>query len=226
MDVQKLAKVLALAASDNDTEALQALRTAKRLLEGEGADFVELARRLTEGAQSDAVGREVLEDAIFDLRNEIRHLRSENERLKQGRGGGPAPAAEPPSFQDAARAAADVIRLRAELANLSDALTVERDEVLRMKAVEANLHQSFQEALAEAGRAMAQLREAEARRMRLEAENRRLLHANHALSVDLAEARAARPAPEPEPMQPKVPVAAKQAPRRKAKGAASQFALL
>ena len=140
MDVQKLAKVLALAASDNDTEALQALRTAKRLLEGEGADFVELARRLTEGAQSDAVGREVLEDAIFDLRNEIRHLRSENERLKQGRGGGPAPAAEPPSFQDAARAA--------------------------------------------------------------------------------------RPAPEPEPMQPKVPVAAKQAPRRKAKGAASQFALL
>jgi len=214
MDVQKLAKVLALAASDNDTEALQALRTAKRLLEGEGADFVELARRLTEGAQSDAVGREVLEDAIFDLRNEIRHLRSENERLKQGRGGGPAPAAEPPSFQDAARAAADVIRLRAELANLSDALTVERDEVLRMKAVEANLHQSFQEALAEAGR------------MRLEAENRRLLHANHALSVDLAEARAARPAPEPEPMQPKVPVAAKQAPRRKAKGAASQFALL
>lgn len=223
MDVQKLAKVLALAASDNDSEALHALRTAKRLLEGEGADFVELARRLAEAPAVDAVSREALEDAVFDLRNEIRHLRCENERLKRGVAPAAAPAGEPASFHESARAAADLIRLRAELANTADALATERDEVLRLKAVEANLHAAFHEALAEAGRASAQLKEGEARRMRLEVENRRLLHANHALSVELAEARAARPAPIPEP--PPQPLAAAPKPRRKTKGAASQFAL-
>lgn len=213
MDIQKLAKVLALAASNNDTEAVQALRTAQRLLDAQGLDFVELARRVAEG--SPAVN-EALEDAVFDLRNEIRHLRCENERLKQGRAP-VAAAVEPPSFQDAARDAAAAIRLRAELAGLTDALELERAETLRLRMVEATL----QEALANANKLAARVQEVEARRLRVEAENRRMLHANHALSVELAEARASV---NPAPMD--FETKKQKASRPRAKTAASQYALL
>lgn len=180
MDLQKIAKVLALAASDNESEALHALRTARRLLQAEGADFVELANRVGGG---DGASRAALENAVFDMRNEIRDLRAENERLRQGRGG--PLSAEPSSMFDAARAASDVIRLRAELAALAETLEHERGQL--------------QAAQAEAAGAKARLADADARRMRLEAENRRLLHANHALTVELAEARAAKPAALPVP---------------------------
>lgn len=214
MDVQKLAKVLALAASDNETEALHALRTAKRLLDGHGADFVELARRVAEGGPSrDA---EALEDAVFDLRNEIRHLRAENERLRQGRAAGPA--AEPASFQDAARDAAAAIRLRAELARMADELEGTRLELERVRAHEATMHEQFREALGEAGRISVKLADAEARRMRLEAENRRLLHANHALTAELEEVHAGREGQRPAEVKPPK--------RAKAKAGESQYALL
>lgn len=207
MDVQKLAKVLALAASDNETEAVHALRMARRLLDAHGVDFVELARRVAEGAPA---VNEALEDAVFDLRNEIRHLRCENERLKQGR----APVtAEPASFHEAARDAAAAIRLRAELADLTDALELERAETLRLKLVEASLR----EALSNASKLAARVQEVEARRLRVEAENRRMLHANHALNVELAEALAGQPEFEPKKQK---------APRPRAKAAASQYALL
>lgn len=228
MDVQKLAKVLALAASDNDAEALHALRTAKRLLDGHGADFVELARRVAAAGPGRAAETDSLHDALFDMRNEIRHLRAENERFRQGR----APLAEPapnfperaPSFQDAARDAAAAIRLRAELARLSDELEGSRTEMLRLQAHEAVMRDQFGTALAEAGQLGVKLSEAETRRMRLEAENRRLAHANHALKVELEELRAVQPAA---PAIPE-PVAAKPVRRAKAGKAkpASQFALL
>lgn len=182
MDAQKLAKVLAMAASDNETEALHALRTARRLLDSHGTDFVGLANRLAGGEAAEA-----LEDAVFDLRNEVRHLRSENERLRQGRPENAAAAAMPPSFQEAARDAAELIRLRAELDGL-------RAEMLRALAHEATLQEQFRHALAEAGALGLRLSEAESRRLRLEAENRRLSHANHALKLDLAEAQALAPA--------------------------------
>lgn len=234
MDVLKLAKVLALAASDNDAEAVHALRTARRLLDAHGVDFVELARRMAEDGPSRAEA-DALEDAVFDLRNEIRHLRAENERLRQGRGGAPAGTAEPASFQEASRDAAAAIRLRAELAALTDALELERNQVLRLKAHEATLHQSFQEALAEAGALAARLNDAEARRMRLEAENRRLLHANHALTVELEEAKTGAVPAAVAPMTP-APVVAearrepaprqlKPSARARAKGGVSQYAL-
>ena len=216
MDVQKLAKVLALAASDNDAEALHALRTAKRLLDGHGADFVELARRLSEGEPGRAAETDSLHDAIFDMRNEIRHLRAESERFRQGR----APVAEPippSSFQDAAKEAAAAIRLRAELARLSDELEGTRTEMLRLQAHEAIMRDQFGAALAEAGQMGVKLSEAEARRMRLEAENRRLTHANHALKVELDEARAVLPA---------APQPAKRGGRNAKAKAASQYALL
>lgn len=177
MDLRKIAKVMALAASDNESEALHALRTARRLLKAHGSDFVELAARI---GGDDGAGHAALEDAVFDLRNEVRALRAENERLKQGRGG--AAGAEPSSMFDAARAASDVIRLRAELAVMAATLEQERGHT--------------QAALADAAAAKARLTDAHARRMRLEVENRRLQHANHALTVELVEARAAPPASE------------------------------
>lgn len=174
MDAQKLAKVLALAASDNEAEAVHALRTARRLLDGHGMDFVALAARL--GAEGD----EALKDAVFDLRNEVRHLRAENEKLRQGR---PPSAASAPNLADAARDAAELIRLRAELDQA-------RAEAQRAHHHQEGLQEQFRQALAEAGQLALRLSEAESRRMRLEAENRRLTHANHALKVDLAAAQA------------------------------------
>lgn len=186
MDLHKIAKVLALAASDNDAEALHALRTARRLLEAQGADFIELARRLGEAS---GVGRKVLEDTIFDLRNEIRQLRADNERLKQG---GVTPVAtEPVNIFDAARATADAIRLRAELTEVVQILEQERAQAA---ADQTALHAALNDALTQAAAAAARLSEADTRRMRLEVENRRLSHANHALTVELDEAKAQKPA--------------------------------
>ncbi|HLO78191.1 MAG TPA: DUF2786 domain-containing protein [Magnetospirillum sp.] len=222
MDLEKIGKVLALAASDNDAEALHALRTARRLLEAHGADFVELARRI---GGDDGVSRAVLEDAVFDLRNEVRQLRAENERLKQTRA--MPSAAEPSSMFDAARAAGDVIRLRAELTELAETLERERAQTRHLLANEAALHASLQDAMAEAARLGGRLSEADSRRMRLEAENRRLLHANHALSVELEEAKAQTPPlvpamlpPEPAPERKPRPEA-----RGRAKAPANQYAL-
>jgi chromosome segregation ATPase len=177
MDARKLAKVLALAGSDNESEALHALRTARRLLEGYGTDFVGLAGRIAASA-----GGEALEDAVFDLRNEVRRLRAENERLRRTAPAPPQP--EPPGLHDAAREAAAGIRLRAELASLTEELEMARTEMLRLKSHEATMHDQFREALAEAGRLGVRLAEVDGRRMRLEAENRRLTHANHALKVE------------------------------------------
>lgn len=154
MDFQRFAKVLALAASDNDAEALHALRTAHRLLAESGSDFVALAARLGGTAPSAA-----LEDTVFHLRNEVRDLRAENERLKQAR----TADGTPTSMFGAAQAASDVIRLRAELAAAQDAL-----------AAQAHLRITLQEVQAELSLAIARLSDAEMRRLRLEAENRRL----------------------------------------------------
>lgn len=227
MDVQKLAKVLALAASDNETEAVHALRMARRLLDAHGLDFVELARRAAEGAPA---VNEALEDAVFNLRNEIRQLRCENERLKQGRAP-VVPAAEPTSFLDAARDVAAAIRLRAEIATLNDVLELERAEMHRLKAREASLHQAVHDAQSEAARLGAKLAELDVRRMRVEVENRRMLHANHALGVELEEVKAERiritaemaTSASPQEFHGK---RLKTGIRAKAKGIAGQYALL
>lgn len=216
MDAQKLAKVLAMAASDNEVEAVHALRTARRLLDAFGIDFVEVARRVADqgpaGAGTDKAQLEDLEDAVFDLRNEIRHLRAENERLRQGRG-----PSEPISLAEAAKEAAATIRLRSELAQARDEAESLRDEALSARAHAATLADQQQHAIAEASRLAARVEELEARRMRQEAENRRLATANHALAAELNEARAA---------QPVVPAHVAAKARRKTKAPASQYALL
>ncbi|MBC7908539.1 MAG: hypothetical protein H7Y60_17560 [Rhodospirillaceae bacterium] len=97
---------------------------------------------------------------------------------------------------------------------MTDALELERAETLRLKLVEATLQEN-------AGKLAARVAEVEARRLRVEAENRRMLHANHALNVELAEARAAA---NPVPVEFDAPK--QKRPRPKAKSGASQYALL
>ncbi len=185
MDMRKLAKVLALAASDNDAEAVHALRTLKRLLDGQGNDFVDLARWAEAGAQADARparanDADALEDAVFDLRNELRRLRTENEKLRQG-------------FPPMAAADADggeAAQLRGQLQHALGALEVERAESCRLRATQSTMRQQFQDALSEAGRISQRLNDIDAHRARLEAENHRLSHTNHALTVQLDDAMA------------------------------------
>lgn len=196
MDARKLAKVLAMAASDNEVEAVHALRMARRLLGAQGVDFVEVARRVAQGGPSPAEAGsaqarcEDLEDALFDLRNEIRHLRAENERLRQGRGTPPA-APEPVSLAEAARDAATAIRLRAELARSQDEMADLHAEILGLRAHQANLTEALDAQRAEAHRLARRVQELDGRRMRLEAENRRLATAGNALAAQLDAVRAA-----------------------------------
>ncbi|CAA7623335.1 DUF2786 domain-containing protein [Magnetospirillum sp. SS-4] len=195
MDVHKLAKVLAMAASDNEAEAVHALRTAARLLDNAGLDFVALAERLSESEPPAAAGRlDELEDTVFDLRNELRHLRAENERLR--RETPPPPAAA--SLAGAAQDAAHIIRLRAEL----DAA---RDDLARAMADGLARDQAFHSDLAQAadmvGRLTEQVEQARGRAARLEAENRRLSLVAGALKAELDERAADRLHPLPSPTQ-------------------------
>lgn len=59
MDIGKLAKLLALCGSPNEQEALAALRGVRRLLEGVGADFHDLAALLRDAGDADALEREL-----------------------------------------------------------------------------------------------------------------------------------------------------------------------
>lgn len=211
MDVHRLAKVLALAASDNDAEALHALRTAGRLLEGAGLDFVALASRLAEGGPVlSATRMEDLEDTVFDLRNEVRHLRSENEKLRQG---GPGPAG---GLAGAAQDAAQTIRLKAELDELRETMGAEKRRADAAQAAERGLHADLAQAIEVAERLTAQFEALKGRADRLEAENRRLGLVATALKGELDERIADRTHPLP-PVTPPAPapvMRAEPAPRR------------
>lgn len=56
MEVRRLAKILSLAASDNDGEALSALRAAKRILAAHGKDFLDLAALVKSAAERGGEG--------------------------------------------------------------------------------------------------------------------------------------------------------------------------
>ena len=211
MDVQRLAKVLALAASDNDAEALHALRTAGRLLEGAGLDFVALASRLADGGPVVSATRlEDLEDSVFDLRNEIRHLRSENEKLRQG---GPNSAG---GLANAAQDVAQTIRLKAELDDLRETLGAEKRRADTAQAAERALHADLAQAIEVAERLTAQFETLKGRNDRLEAENRRLGLVAAALKCELDERLADRNHPLPPVAQtlPAPVLRAEPAPRR------------
>ncbi|EME71623.1 metalloendopeptidase-like membrane protein [Paramagnetospirillum caucaseum] len=201
MDVQRLAKVLALAASDNDAEALHALRTAGRLLDAAGLDFIALASRLAEsGPVVSATRMEDLEDTVFDLRNEVRHLRSENEKLRQT---GPGPAG---GLASAAQDAAQAIRLKAELDELRETLGAEKRRADTAQAAERALHADLAQAIGAAERLTVQFESLKGRADRLEAENRRLGLVAAALKGELDERIADRTHPLP-PVTPPAPAA-------------------
>lgn len=85
MDPSKFAKVLSLAASDNEAEALRAIQTAKRMLAGVGLDFVDLANLVTRpGGGHEAETVDALRETIALLRRENRQLKGENRRLRAG----------------------------------------------------------------------------------------------------------------------------------------------
>ncbi len=179
-----------MAASDNDAEALHALRTAGRLLDNAGLDFVALAERLSASGPVISVTRmEDLEDTVFDLRNEIRHLRTENERLRLGIPGAPAP-----NLANAAHDLAQTIRLQAEL----DAA---RADLAQGAAQEAALRSDLAQAIAVAERLALQFEALKGRADRLEAENRRLSLVAGALKAALDENIADREHPLPTPTQ-------------------------
>jgi chromosome segregation ATPase len=192
MDVQRLAKVLAMAASDNEAEALHAVRTAKRLLDNAGLDFISLAERLSgSGPMTSSTRVEDLEDAVFDLRNEIRHLRSENEKLRHGQ---PAPSTPAPNLADAAAA----MRLQVELDAARQALARSHADA---EAAELALRSDLTQAIDAVERLNQQFEQIRGRNDRLEAENRRLTLMAAALKAELDERLADRIHPLPTPTQ-------------------------
>lgn len=197
MNVEKLAKVLAMAASDNETEAVHALRTARRLLETEGVDFVELARMLTDGQPpDDDLNIDRLQDTIFDLRNEVRHLRAENEHLKRSvRSEQVPPLTGIAGLSQAAEAAASAIRLRSQLADITAILECERTQNLALKTSAAAQEQTIEDLTAENTRLATRVGELENRRQRMEAENRRLSNLAHALRTELSDRQDPPPPP-------------------------------
>ena len=201
MNVEKLAKILAMAASDNETEAVHALRTARRLLETEGADFVELARLLTHASpQNGDLNVERLQDAIFDLRNEVRHLRAENEHMKRSvRSEQVPPLTGSAGLAQAAEAAASAIRLRSQLTDVTASLESERTQNLALRNAAAAQTQMIEDMTADNTRLAARISELENRRQRMEAENRRLGNLAHALRTELSERLADRLDPPPPP---------------------------
>jgi len=146
MDPTKLGKVLSLAASDNEAEALRAMQTAKRMLARAGLDFVDLANLVTapeETGDSEAIDE--LREKLVLLRREIRQLKAENRRL---RGGASVPdlkadaapqlaterAAREQAEADRAQLAAEVRRLKAAAATMEGELRRSEHERFRVAA--------------------------------------------------------------------------------------------
>jgi hypothetical protein len=133
MDPRKFGKILSLAASDNEAEALRALHVAKRMLDGAGLDFVDLAHLVTTTEDGDSEAIAELQERLALLRRENRQLRGENRRLRSA-----TPASAPEGSRDLttaerqlATAIEDAARLAAEVRRLTAAATHLRDELER-----------------------------------------------------------------------------------------------
>jgi hypothetical protein len=119
MDPIKFSKILSLAASDNEAEALRALQAAKRMLEAAGLDFVDVANLVVAPDETDD------SELIADLRQRVARLRQENRQLKgenrRLRGSSPTPASELTARIEAERLAAlnEATRLAAEIRRLT-----------------------------------------------------------------------------------------------------------
>lgn len=158
MNFDKLAKVLALAGSDNDSEALEALRKARRMLTAAGLDFVDVASAMQEQPADLYDTLEELEETVLALRREVRQLKAENRKLKHANAqpaaslAGPADATKPTaaallSDADARRRIAE---LEAEIARLRVAAATARRQVDEVGEEKARLAEERDRLLAEA----------------------------------------------------------------------------
>ena len=202
MDLEKFAKVLALAGSSNDMEALAALRRARQMLAADDMDFIDVVDSLVSIPTGDAEVIEELEATILELRGEIRDLKSENRRLRRD-------AAAPASARTSPTNAGTVARLRAELASVDETLSAREAERDRLRVVAANERKRADAAEATQaqlndllGELEGQLRMQGARAAGLQREVERLRLEGYRLTAELRRLSAGG-GPEPEPGAPR-----------------------
>ena len=109
-----MSKLLALASSANDQEALAALRAARRMLAAEGIDFVDLAALIQDGGRTEA-----LEEELETVRQRLQQTQAALHSLRQRRDG---TAAERDLRSGLRRLAAENHLLKTELARQSEEL--------------------------------------------------------------------------------------------------------
>ena len=109
-----MSKLLALASSANDQEALAALRAAKRMLAAEGADFIDLANLIQDGGRAEA-----LEGELETARQRLQQAQAALQGLRQRRDGA---TAERELRSGLRRLAAENHALKTELARQTEEL--------------------------------------------------------------------------------------------------------
>lgn len=133
LNLRRLAKALARAASASDSEAVTALKSVRRMLEQAGVDFVDLAHALE---THDEVAGEVqdLRETVFDLRRQLRRERSEKRRLQTAAPAPVQPGPVPTAPDDARTGTAALAEAHHQIEQLGRHLTAalaERGTLLR-----------------------------------------------------------------------------------------------
>jgi chromosome segregation ATPase len=178
MDSIKFAKILSLAASDNEAEAARALQAAKRMLITAGLDFVDVANLIATPANApDTAIVDDLQEQLWRLTRENRLLKSENRRLRtESSVAKPTPANTTPvaeierrlAVETAVRrrAEATCVQLAGQIAQLEEAQQVAAAETARMaselrrlKAAAAHLNGELERSETERYRLAAEARE-------------------------------------------------------------------
>ncbi|MEI8394457.1 MAG: hypothetical protein WCF85_06960 [Rhodospirillaceae bacterium] len=134
MNIDRMAKLLALASSPNDQEALAALRSVKRMLDADEMDFVDLADLFRESGRAEALER--------DLESARRQLRQAQLALRTPRAAGEATQATQELRRQIRKLTAENQTLKADL----NARTEELEEwQAAHSALDTTLRQSSQE---------------------------------------------------------------------------------
>ncbi|MDR3519118.1 MAG: DUF2786 domain-containing protein [Azospirillaceae bacterium] len=133
MDYEKLAKILALAGSDNSGEATSALRMATQMLARAGLDFVDLAQGIEQRSIRDAT-HDALATDLATLKSELYDLRLLTSTLIEEINAMRLHAAKQSAQLDKARKNVDFLRdrlRRSDTARRDFQRRVSRDEVER-----------------------------------------------------------------------------------------------
>jgi hypothetical protein len=168
MNMEKLAKLLSLAASPNEPEALVAVRMASSLLARNGLDFVDLSNLLR-----DAEERRALEDQLLALRRENRSLKRERARVQQG------------GVQSKAVPDGAMPELRLQLAEEKIARRAAESECARLTERVAQLERLWRRSAQRRTSQAAELQEARAEIDKLALRVRKLEATNHRLALKI-----------------------------------------